>query len=130
MVKFFYIFFLLLLSNCGTQEKKTTNSLPTEEQAILVYKEGLDALEKRDFLCIEKFGEAEILLPLSNWASKSALMTGYCFYSINFYDEAVSTLKRFVKTYPASKDLDYANYLIAISFYEQILDEEKDIQPL
>lgn len=131
MVKFFYIFFLLLLSNCGTQEKKTTNSLPTEEQAILVYKEGLDALEKRDFFyASKKFSEAEILLPLSNWAAKSALMTGYCFYSINFYDEAVSTLKRFVKTYPASKDLDYANYLIAISFYEQILDEEKDIQPL
>ena len=80
MVKFFYIFFLLLLSNCGTQEKKTTSSLPTEEQAILVYKEGLDALEKRDFFyASKKFSEAEILLPLSNWAAKSALMTGYCF---------------------------------------------------
>jgi outer membrane protein assembly factor BamD len=35
-----------------------------------------------------------------------------------------------VKTYPASKNLDYANYLIAISYYEQILSEEKDIEPL
>ena len=57
-------------------------------------------------------------------------MTGYCFYQINFYTDAISNLERFTKTYPASEDLSYANYLIAISYYEQILDEQKDIEPL
>ena len=57
-------------------------------------------------------------------------MVGYCFYSINFYDDAILSLERFTRTYPASKDIDYAHYLIAISYYEQILDEEKDIEPL
>ena len=71
-----------------------------------------------------------LLLPQSQWAAKSALMVGYCFYSINFYTEAISNLKRFTKTYPASKNLDYAHYLIAMSYYEQILNEEKDIEPL
>ena len=48
-------------------------------------------------------------------------MIGYCFYSINFYEDAILNLQRYIKTYPASKNLDYANYLIAISYYEQIL---------
>ena len=126
------IFFFVFLLSCGSSEKKIVkNSLPVEERAIAVYKEGLDALEKSDyFFASKKFSEAEILLPQSEWASKSALMVGYCFYSINFYDDAISNLERFVKTYPASKNLDYANYLIAISYYEQILSEEKDIEPL
>tara|TARA_B100000029_G_scaffold484867_1_gene537553 strand:+ start:372 stop:1172 length:801 start_codon:yes stop_codon:yes gene_type:complete len=120
------------LSTCGSPEKKTVKeSLPIKEKAIKVYKEGLEALEKSDyFFASKKFSEAEILLPQSDWAAKSALMTGYCLYSINFYNEAILNLERFTKTYPASKDLDYAHYLIAISYYEQILDEKKDIEPL
>tara|TARA_Y100001960_G_scaffold76120_1_gene81232 strand:+ start:106 stop:693 length:588 start_codon:yes stop_codon:yes gene_type:complete len=49
---------------------------------------------------------------------------------MNFYDEAILNLKRFIKTYPADTNIDYAHYLIAISYYEQILDEDKDIGPL
>tara|TARA_B100002051_G_C16370736_1_gene455669 strand:- start:11 stop:598 length:588 start_codon:yes stop_codon:yes gene_type:complete len=49
---------------------------------------------------------------------------------MNFYDEAILNLKRFIKTYPADINVDYAHYLIAISYYEQILDEDKDISPL
>lgn len=132
MQRFICLFFFIFLSNCGTAEKKAVEQIvPTKEEAILVYKEGLEAVENSDFFYASKlFSEAEILLPQSEWAAKSALMTGFCFYSINFYDQAILNLERFIKIYPASKNLDYANYLIAISYYEQILDEEKDIQPL
>ena len=132
MQRVIYFIILIFLSNCGSPEKKIIdNSLPPQEQAIAVYKEGLEAIEKSDyFFAQKKFGEAEILLPQSAWAAKSALMSGYCFYAINFYTEAISGLERFTKTYPASKNLDYAHYLIAISYYEQILSEEKDIDPL
>ena len=57
-------------------------------------------------------------------------MTGFCYYSINFYDEAISSLENFLRKYPADKNQAYANYLIVLSYYEQILDEEKDIGPL
>ena len=66
----------------------------------------------------------------TDWASKSALMSSYCLYNINFYQEAVLNLERFIRIYPASPYISYAHYLIAISYYEQILDEDKDIQPL
>jgi len=132
MLKFIFFICLIFLSTCGSPEKKTIDkSLPNKEQAIEIYKQGLEAIERSDyFFASKKFSEAEILLPQSDWAAKSALMAGYCLYSINFYDEAILNLERFTKTYPASKDLDYAHYLIAISYYEQILDEKKDIEPL
>ena len=132
MPKFIYLFFFIFLSTCGSPEKKVIQEiLPNEEEAVKIYKEGLKALEERDyFFASKKFGEAEILLPQSDWAAKSALMIGYCLYSINFYDDAILNLERFTRTYPASKDIDYAHYLIAICYYEQILDEKKDLEPL
>jgi len=132
MLKFICLVSLIFLTTCNSPEKNSQiKSLPTKDQAIQVYEEGLEALEKGDyFFAAKKFSEAEILLPQSDWASKSALMVGYCYYSINFYDEAILNLERFTKTYPASKNLDYANYLIAISYYEQILDEKKDVKPV
>ena len=57
-------------------------------------------------------------------------MSSYCLYLINFYDEALAGLERFIKNYPADKNITYAHYLIAISLYEQILDEKKDLKPL
>ncbi len=132
MQKLIFLIFLFFLSTCGSPEKKISNqSLSNKDQAIKVYKEGLDAIENYDyFYASKKFSEAEILLPQSEWAAKSALMVGYCLYSINFYDDAILNLERYTRTYPASENLDYADYLIAISYYEQILDEEKDIEPL
>ena len=88
-------------------------------------------MNKGNFLyASKKFSEAEGMLPEIDWASKSALMSSYCLYNINFYDQAILNLERFIRIYPASPYVSYAQYLIAISYYEQILDEDKDIQPL
>ena len=57
-------------------------------------------------------------------------MSSYCLYLINFYPEATANLERFINQYPADKNVAYAHYLIAITLYEQILDERKDINPL
>ena len=63
-------------------------------------------------------------------AAKSAIMSSYSLYGINFYDEALENLERFLKIYPADKNVIYAHYLKAIIYYEQISDEKKDIKPL
>jgi len=97
----------------------------------MVYEEGLESLKEGDyFIARKKFDQSEALLPQTQWAAKSALMSSYCMYSMNYYDEAILNLKRFIKIYPANTNIDYAHYLIAISYYEQILDEDKDIEPL
>ncbi len=123
---------VLFLISCGSSKKDGAKLPPSsDEKAIVVYKEALKSVKEGDFFyASKKFSEAETLLPQTEWAEKSALMSSYCLYAINFYDEAVLNLERFIKIYPASTHIDYAHYLIAISYYEQILDEEKDIQPL
>ena len=134
MRKNFILFFLILfLVSCGGTKKdiQVINPPSSNEQAIKVYEEALNGLREGNYLfASKKFSEAEGMLPQIDWASKSALMSSYCLYNINFYDEAILNLERFIRIYPASPYVSYAHYLIAISYYEQILDEDKDIQPL
>ena len=57
-------------------------------------------------------------------------MSSYALYGINFYSQAEENLKRYFEVYPADKNIIYANYLLAIIYYEQIKDEKKDLGPL
>ena len=63
-------------------------------------------------------------------AAKSSIMSSYSLYGIGFYEEALENLERYLKTYPADKNIIYAHYLIAIIYFEQIEDEKKDLKPL
>ena len=88
-------------------------------------------MEKGDPLfAAKKFNEAEILFPQSEWAPKSALMAAYAYYSNDYLKDAIAELDRFLKIYPKYKNLDYVYYLLGISFYEQIVDEKKDLQSI
>ena len=124
------VFFLFSCSK--EKNKEVTISEPTqEEQGQALYAEGVKALEEGDaFYATKKFKEAENLLSQYTWASKASLMTGYSEYSRNAYSNAIFALERHINNYPADKNLSYAHYLIAICYYEQILDEKKDLNPL
>ncbi len=129
---FFFLLTIFLIS-CGSPkfDEQAIKPPASNEEAIKIYQEGLDGMLEGNYLyASRKFSEAEGMLPQIDWASKSALMSSYCLYNINFYQEAVLNLERFIRIYPASPYVSYAHYLIAISYYEQILDEDKDIQPL
>ena len=78
----------------------------------------------------KKFNEAEILFPQSEWAPRAALMAAYSYYLQDYYIDAEAELIRFLKVYPKSKNLDYANYLLAVTYFEQIVDEKKDLQSI
>ena len=122
---------IILFISCSKKGEEFTKKPSTQEEAISIYKEGLQNMKDADyFYASKKFSEAEALMPQTDWAAKSSLMSSYCLYAINFYDEAILNLERFIQIYPASEHVPYAHYLIAISYYEQILDERKDIQPL
>ena len=126
-----FLFSIFLFFSCSKKEKIVEPTPSTKQEAIKVYQEALVALDSGQYIIAsKKFDQSENLLPQTQWAAKSSLMSSYCMYAMNFYDEAVLNLKRFMKIYPADSNIDYAHYLIAISYYEQILDEQKDIQPL
>ena len=98
---------------------------------LKTYNEAMESLESGDALyAAKKFNEAETLFPQSEWAPKSALMAAYAYYTQDYYSDTIAELERFIRVYPLSKNLDYVYYLLGISYYEQIVDEKKDLQSI
>jgi len=123
----------LFCFSCSKKEikKSLINEKSLELQVFEAYKEGVESLEKGDVLfAAKKFNEAEILFPQSDWAPKSALMAAYSYYIQDYYGDAIAELIRFKRVYPKHKNLDYVNYLLAMCYYEQIVDEKKDLQAI
>ena len=132
MNKFFSLLLILLSISCSKEvEKSVINEKSLDLQVLEAYQEGIKALEGGDVLfAAKKFNEAEILFPQSDWAPRSALMAAYAYYSQDYYGDAIAELKRFIKIYPQHKSEDYAYYLLAICYYEQIIDETKDLESI
>ncbi len=133
MFKIFLISLLsvFLLFSCSKKNDEIVSEPTEEEFVVALYAEAVEALKKGDaFYARRKFREAESLLPQSEWAAKASLMASYADYSRNSYSDSIFGLERHIKNYPADKNISYAHYLIAMCYYEQILDEKKDLRPL
>ena len=130
----FSIFFTyLIILGCGQKkvEVKPLEDSNIDSQMIKAYNEGLTALDNKDYmLAVKKFGEAEILYPQSIWAPRSALMTAYSYYVYERYFDTIFELERFLKTYPEHNRQNYAYYLLGLAYYEQIVDEKKDLESI
>ena len=131
-IKIFIIIFSLFLSSCGKDEKVSIiKEESIELQMIDSYKEGIKAYKEGDALFAAlKFNEAELLYPQSIWAPKSALMAAYAYYSQDYFGDAIFELERFLKTYPYDSRVPYAHFLLAMCYYEGIIDEKKDLKPV
>ncbi len=122
--------FLLTLS-CSGAKKETIYEPSSKLNPYDLYKEGIEAFEINDyFFASKKFSEAESNFENIELAAKSAIMSSYSLYGINFYEDALQNLERYLRTYPADKNVIYAHYLTAIIYFEQIEDEKKDLNPL
>ncbi len=129
----FSFLLLIIISSCSSKNDKISilEDENLELQMIDAYKEAYEELEDGDVIyAAKKFNEAELLYPQSEWAPKSVLLAAYSYYSQNYYDEALSELNRFFKKYPKHRNLDYAHFLYAMCYYENIIDEKKDLEPL
>ena len=130
---FTFLISILLFISCSKEnvKKSSINQKSLDLQVIEAYEEGMKSLKEGDVLfAAKKFNEAEILFPQSAWAPKSALMAAYSYYSQDYYLDGIQELKRFVKVYPKHKNIDYAYYLLGVSYYEQIVDEKKDLESI
>ena len=124
---------LILLGSCSKEvpNKTLIKEKSLESQVEEAYKEGMEALNAGDVLfAARKFNEAEILFPQADSAPHSALMAAYSYYTQDYYGDAIAELNRFLKVYPSHKDLGYVYYLLAVCYYEQIVDEKKDLQSI
>ena len=122
---------IFLVYGCSKKNKKKIADINEVESSQVIYKEAIDALKTGDaYYASKKFKEAESLMSDIEWSAKSALMSAFALYSANFYSQSIFNLERYMKQYPVDKNIPYAHYLIGICYYEQILDEKKDLRPL
>ena len=136
-MKFLYKLAILLifftLQSCSQKEIEVSKIKETNQELEMIssYNEGIKNITDKDyFYAAKKFLESELLFPQSDWAPKSALMASYAYYADDYYSEAIFNLERFIKTYPKDKRIAYAHFLLAMCFYETIVDEKKDLEPL
>tara|TARA_Y100000590_G_C15634212_1_gene982334 strand:+ start:416 stop:1243 length:828 start_codon:yes stop_codon:yes gene_type:complete len=133
MIKHFLLLLILtfLTISCSKQNAQIVSEPQDEESIAALYNEAVDALKIGDaFFAKKKFKEVESLSLKTEWAAKSSLMASYADYSRNAYSASIFGLERHINNYPADKNIPYAHYLIAICYFEQILDEKKDLAPL
>ena len=132
IIKILLLILSILLISCSKEEKiSALEEDDIEVQMIEAFKEGYEELNKGDVIyAAKKFNEAELLFPQSEWAPKAALMAAYTYYSDNYYGDAIYEIERYLKTYPNHKNVDYAHFLLAMCYYETIVDEKRDLEPL
>ena len=124
---------LFLSTSCSKEQEKISivEEESLEMQMIKAYNEGLKELDKGDIIyAAKKFNEAELLYPQSILAPRAALMASYAYFSQYYYSDAVLELEKFLDKYKNHPRRDYAYYLLALSHYDQIVDETKDLNEI
>ncbi len=117
---------LPVLVGCGGGSKDEQANAPAAPVETL-YNNGIDALnDKRFATASDQFNLVEQNYPYSSWAVNAQLMQGYAQYMQNHYTDAIGTLDRYIQLHPANRDVGYAYYLRALSYYEQIADIQRD----
>src|SRR5262245_19448858 len=117
----------LLLGACSTNEM--TTAAYVERPIEQIYNAGWFEIERKNWLEAGKqFDEVERQHPYSIWARRALLMSAFCYYSGNRYQEAIDAANRFIQLHPGNKDVPYAYYLKSVSLYEQITDVNRDLQ--
>ena len=130
-LKYILIIFILVLTSCKNEKKEVSviEETSIDLQMIQAYNEGLKNLELGDaIVAAKKFNEAEILFPQSKWAPRASLMSAYSYYSQEYFANAIGELERFLETYPSHERVSYAYYLLGICYYDQIIDEKRDLK--
>ena len=129
LIRIIFLIAPIILFSCSKNEKKYEPK-PKVDPYVL-YEEAYVAFEQGDyFFLLKKFSEAELNFDIVEYAAKSSIMSSYCFYGINLYSDAIESIDRYLKKYPADNNVIYAHYLIALINFEQITDEKKDSEPI
>src|SRR3974377_908094 len=112
-----------VLASCGGSKKDVYVEKPVDD----LYNKAMDEMVEERFVAAAKtFDEVESQHPYSVWATKGQIMAAYADYEAGNYGEAVIAADRFIQLHPGHRDVAYAYYLKAISYYVQIVDVGRD----
>jgi outer membrane protein assembly factor BamD len=115
------------VSGCSLLKKKKPTLAYEERPVELLFSVGADDLDRHQWNdAVNYFREVERQHPYSEWSRRAILMTAYAHYEANDYSEAIADTDRFIALYPGNASTDYAYYLKAICYFEQIVDVGRD----
>src|SRR6201993_2783971 len=122
--KWLAVFVLMLgLAACGGAKKDVYVEKPVDD----LYNKAMDeVVEERYAAAAKTFDNVESQHPYSVWATKAQIMAAYAQYEAGNYGEAIIAADRFIQLHPGHRDISYAYYLKAISYYVQITDVGRD----
>lgn len=114
------------LAACSSDNKLDPEAMEGRPVESL-YNDAADSMEAGEYRAATRlFEEVERQHPYSEWATQAQLMAGYSYYKNSQYDEAIMAFDRFIELHPGNQNIDYAYYLKALCYYEQISDVARD----
>lgn len=118
----------LPLAGCASRSRKGQDSNRYVARDVdTLYNAARDALDKRQYKQAGAlFDEVERQHPYSVWARRAELMSAFSYYLAHSYPESIQAAQRFLSIHPGNRDAPYALYLIAVDYYEQIADVNRD----
>ena len=121
-----FLFVILIVFTACSDAKLMTPETEGEKLQIL-YNDAMELVKKRDFVdAAALFEDIERQYPYSKWSNQAQLMSGFCYYKSNMYNDSLDALERFIALYPGSSKISYAYYLRALNYFEQVNDVERD----
>jgi outer membrane protein assembly factor BamD len=116
----------LLAAACGgppTRDLSSLEALPPEA----IFQRGEVLLDGgSDDDAAATFAEIERLYPYSDWARRGLIMSAFAYHRDRDYENSRASAQRYLDFYPAAEDAAYAQYLLALSYYDQIDDIGRD----
>ncbi|MEO7786687.1 MAG: outer membrane protein assembly factor BamD [Sphingomicrobium sp.] len=119
--------FVLPLAGCATGKKGKGDTAYVARDVNTLYALAKKSADRGDYADAAKlFDEVERQHPYSVWARRAQLMSAFSYYMAQQYTDAISSSQRFLTIHPGNSDAPYANYLVAMSYYNQIADVTRD----
>ena len=116
----------LVLAGCNSN-RQARELAYVERPVEALYNAAAEEMDSRDYVsAIELFNEVERQHPYSEWARRATLMSAYASFRSRRYDDAISTAQRYLSLNPAGEGAPYAYHLIALSYFQQIVDVGRD----
>lgn len=116
-----------LLAGCSSGPAANEDVDYIARDVETLYQEARRRLDRGNtLLAAALFDEVERQHPYSPWARRAQLMSAFSYYIAREYNKSIQSAQRFLSIHPGNKDAPYAYYLIALSYYEQISDVQRD----
>ena len=116
----------LPLAGCAANRAKGDTAYVARDVDTL-YAAAKRTMDQADYEQAAKlFDEVERQHPYSVWARRAQLMSAFNYYLAKKYNESISAARRFITIHPGNSEAPYAQYLIAMSYYQQIEDVTRD----